>query len=92
MREEIETIGEDEPVPIEVLLGVYHAFHANDNTFDNGLGFLDSLWKKLHRPFQLNWNVPELKNKIRNSENPQQVFLDTLRNILTAQMIEYYGL
>ena len=88
----MDTIEDENNIPIETLVGVHYAYHKNDADFDGGLNFLDLLFKKLNKPFKLNWNVEEMKNQIRNSDNPQMAYLDLLRNILTTDMTAYYGL
>ena len=82
---------DDDEVPIETIFGIYHAFHSHDENFDGGLGFLDRLWNKLYTPFYLDWNLDEMKNQIRNSNDPQETYLGLLRNTLTREMIAYYG-
>lgn len=83
--------GHEDLINIYMLLGVYYAYHHRDNNFDGGLSFLDELYKKLHRRFNLNWNVEHMKQEIRTSTNPPIAFLDMLRNQVTSQMVVYYG-
>jgi hypothetical protein len=75
----------------EVLLMIDYAFHNTDNDYDDGLSFLNRLHSKLSEPFHLQWNLPNLKQFIRSSNNPSQTFLDVLNEILSDEMIVYYG-
>jgi hypothetical protein len=78
--------------PCPYLLGIHYVFHKDDPDFDNGLALLDALWAKLHSPFRLDWNVVDMKDRIRNSDDPQEAYKSLLGSILTNQMIAYYGL
>jgi hypothetical protein len=75
----------------EVLLMIDYAYHNTDNDYDDGLSFLNRLYTKLSEPFHLQWNLPNLKQFIRSSNDPPQMFLDVLNEILTDEMILYYG-
>lgn len=76
----------------EVLLMIDYAYHNTDNNYDEGLSFLNRLQAKLSEAFPIQWNVQNLKSFIRNSNDPTQTFLDVLNEILTEEMIVYYGL
>jgi len=75
----------------EVLLMIDYAYHNTDDDYDDGLSFLNRLYSKLSAPFHLQWNLPNLKQFIRSSNDPSQTFLDVLNEILSDEMIIYYG-
>lgn len=75
----------------EVLLMIDYAYHNTDNDYDDGLSFLNRLQSKLSGAFPIQWNLPNLKQFIRNSNDPAETFLDVLNEILSDEMILYYG-
>lgn len=75
----------------EVLLMIDYAYHNTDNDYDDGLSFLNRLHSKLSEPFHLQWNLPNLKQFIRSSNDPSATFVDVLNEILSDEMILYYG-
>lgn len=78
-------------VTAEVLLMIDYAFHNTDNDYDGGLSFLDRLQAKLSGVFPIQWNIQNLKKFVQDSNDPVQMFLDILNEILTDEMIVYYG-
>lgn len=78
-------------ITAEFLLMVDYAHRNTDDDYDDGLSFLNRLESKLMGVFPIQWNIQNLKNFIRNSKNPAQTFLDILNEILTEEMILYYG-
>jgi hypothetical protein len=76
----------------EVLLMIDYAYHNTDNDYDDGLSFLNRLHSKLSQAFPIQWNVQNLKHYVRTSNDPAETFLDILNEILTANMIVYYGI
>jgi hypothetical protein len=87
----IDSIGDDEITP-ELLLMIDYAYHNTDKNYDDGLSFLDRLYSKLAIYFPIQWNVNNLKVSIRNSKTPSVTFVAILNEILTTDMIEWYGL
>jgi hypothetical protein len=75
----------------EMLLMVDFAFHNTDDTYGDGTSFLDRLYEKLSRSFDIRWNVHTLKNIIHGSNSPPTTFVDILNEILTEEMIACYG-
>jgi hypothetical protein len=75
----------------EVLLMIDYAYHNTEDDYDDGLSFLNRLQAKLSRVFPIQWNIQNLKKFIRESNNPSQMFVDVLNEILTEDMIAYYG-
>lgn len=78
-------------VTVETLLMIDYAYHNEDQDYDDGLSFLDRLYKKLSMYFQISWDVEYLKDLLRKSENPSEDFVAVLKEILTDDMIECYG-
>jgi hypothetical protein len=75
----------------EFLLMVDFAYHNTDSNYDDGLSFLDRLHWKLSMYFPIQWNVPNMKKMVRESNNPAGTFVDILNEILTDSMIACYG-
>lgn len=82
---------QDTEITPEILLMIDYAFHNTDDNYDHGLSFLDRLHKKLSKYFDLQWNIPNLKDMIRSSTYPCMTYLDILNEILTDKMIMVYG-
>jgi hypothetical protein len=82
---------QDVDITPEVLLMIDFAYHNGDRNYDGGLSFLDRLYRKLSLYFQIQWNVSNLKDMIKSSNNPSSTFIDVLNEILTNEMIECYG-
>lgn len=78
-------------VTVETLVMIDYAFHSEDQDYDEGLSFLDRLYKKLSMYFEINWDVEYLKDLLRKSEKPSEDFIAVLKEILTDDMIECYG-
>ncbi len=76
----------------EVLLMIDYAYHNTDDDYDDGLSFLNRLQSKLSGVFPIQWNIQNLKKFVRDSSDPSQMFLDVLNEILTEDMIAYYGI
>jgi hypothetical protein len=75
----------------EFLLMIDFAFHNTESNYEDGLSFLDRPHWKLSKYFPIQWNILNMKNMIRNSNNPSGTFVDILNEILTDSMIECYG-
>ena len=75
----------------EVLLMIDYAYHNTDYNYDDGLSFLDRLHWKLSMYYPIQWNLPNLKKMIRESNNPCSTFIDILNELLTEDMIACYG-
>lgn len=88
----LNQIYDDRDITAELLLMIDFAYHNTDLNYDDGLSFLDRLHKKLSTYFPIQWNVENLKNTIRNSDNPPSQFVDCLNEILTPSMIQCYGI
>jgi hypothetical protein len=72
------------------LLMVDYYYHHQENDYDEGLSFLDRLNHKLGR-FH-NWDVNEMKVRIKNSENPVDEYLLAVSEMLAdARDVFYYG-
>lgn len=82
---------QDADISPEILLMIDFAFHNTDSNYEHGLSFLDRLHWKLSKYFDIQWNVQNLKNSIRNSNNPSGTFVDILNELLTDSMIACYG-
>jgi len=78
-------------ITAEFLLMIDYAYHNTDNDYDDGLSFLNRLQSKLSGAFPIQWNIQNLKKFIRESPNPSEMFVDVLNEILTDEMITYYG-
>jgi hypothetical protein len=79
-------------ITAETLLMIDYAYYHEDPNYGDGLSFLDRLYNKLSKYFDLDhWDVEEMKITIRNSEDPPSAFIQTLLNILDEDMIECYG-
>jgi hypothetical protein len=82
---------QDIDITPEFLLMTDFAYHNADNDYDEGLSFLDRLHWKISIYYQINWNVVNLKNTIRASNNPSETFVMILNEILTDDMVACYG-
>jgi len=82
---------QDVDITPEILLMIDFAYHNTDRNYDYGLSFLDRLHRKLSMYFPIQWNVPNLKKMIRESNNPCGTFIDILNEILTENMVACYG-
>lgn len=76
----------------QTLLMIDYAYHNTDDDYDNGLSFLDRLHKKLSKFYPIQWNVPNLKQTVRDAYNPSVMFIDILNEILTDDMVACYGI
>ncbi len=77
--------------PAELLM-IDFAYHNSDVDYDDGLSFLDRLYSKLGHHFDIRWNIANLKLMIRGSKTPSITFVDVLNELLTQDMIEFYGI
>lgn len=75
---------------IRALIAIDYYYHREDNNYDGGLSMLDRLAYKL-RCFDHNWDVQNLKERIRSANSPQDEFVNVLTDILASEMIGYYG-
>lgn len=87
----LKNIEEADVLP-ETLLTIDYAFHNTDENYDDGLSFLDRLHRKLSKFYPIQWNLENMKNTVRNSNNPATTFVDMLNEILTHDMLACYGL
>ena len=78
-------------ITAEILLMLDYAYHNTDEDYGDGLSFLDRLHWKLSLYFQINWNMNNLKDTIRNSNQPCNTFVNILNEILTQEMLACYG-
>ena len=76
----------------EILLMIDYAYHHEDENYGDGLSFLDRLYKKLSKYFELNWPLDTMKNTIRNAPNPPAAFEHMLYIMLDENMMECYGI
>ena len=77
---------------VETLVMIDYAYHNEDENYQEGLSFLDRLHKKLSNFFEISWDVEYLKDLLRKSENPSEDFIAVLKEILTQEMMECYGI
>jgi len=75
----------------EILLMIDYVYHNEDDDYEGGLSFLDRLHKKLSLYFEIQWNLPVLKNMIKSTDNPQAAFIYILNELLKPEMISIYG-
>ena len=72
------------------ILMVDYSVHHQDNDYDEGLSFIDRLNKKLGK-FH-NWNVNELKLRIKNAQQPVGEYLLVISEMLAdPKDVFYYG-
>jgi hypothetical protein len=77
----------------EILLMIDYAYYHDDPNYEDGLSFLDRLYNKLSKYFNVNWPLDIMKNTIRNAPNPFDAFLNVLGIMLDNQeMMECYGI
>jgi hypothetical protein len=81
----------NENISVATLIGIHYAYYKDDPYFEGGLNLFDLLYKKLHVPYKLEWNIDILKNIIRFSKDPCQSYMDVLNTIITNKMIADYG-
>ena len=77
---------------VETLVMIDYAYHNEDENYQEGLSFLDRLHKKLSNFFEISWDIEYLKDLLRKSENPSEDFIAVLKEILTQEMMECYGI
>lgn len=87
----LDSVRNDRDVDVKLLLTIDYAYHNTDKNYEDGLSFLDRLHSKLSKYYPLQWNINNLKNTIRSSNDPSCAFLDCLNEILTDDMIVCYG-
>ena len=75
----------------EILLMIDYAYYHEDPNYGDGLSFLDRLYNKLSKYFNINWNVENMKILIRTAEDPSSEFIVVLNELLTEDMIDCYG-
>ena len=79
-------------ITVETLLTIDYAYHHEQADYEDGLSFLNRLHKKLSNFFELSWDIEYLKKIIKESEDPSQAFVEVLKEILSEDMIECYGI
>jgi hypothetical protein len=77
--------------PVELLM-IDFAYHNSDVDYEDGLSFLDRLHSKLGHYFNIRWNIANIKLMVRASNTPSVTFVDVLNELLTQDMIEFYGI
>ena len=74
------------------LVAIDYAFNHNQNDYDDGLSFLDRLHRKLGQ-FHNEWNIEQMKNDIRNANQPMDRYKEVIELMLAdPRDIAYYGL
>ena len=81
----------DEDVSFEELIKIDYAFHHTDPLYDGGLSFIDRINDKIGR-FHPAWNIDNIKQHIRDAQNPQLEYILVVSAMFTRPgMIAYYG-
>jgi hypothetical protein len=81
----------DEDVSFEELIKIDYFFHHTDPSYDGGLSFLDRIAAKIGR-FHPAWNIENIKQHIRDAENPQLEYILVVSSMFSRPgMIAYYG-
>jgi len=87
----VSTLNEKTPTWSD-LLTIDYFYHHHMENYDGGLSFLDRLFDKLGQ-FHPEWNIEDLKNAIRNSNNPVLVYTDIIHYMLEdPRDVTYYGI
>jgi len=78
-------------VSFEQLIKIDYAFHHTDPLYDGGLSFIDRIDDKIGK-FHPNWNIQNIKQHVRNAENPSLEYILVVSAMLSQPgMIAYYG-
>jgi hypothetical protein len=85
----LSVLNENDDVPLELIVMIDHAYHAQDSEYDGGLSFFDRLHWKLSLFFELGWTPEELKNQVRGGSTVD--YMNLLRSILDKEAIDIYG-
>lgn len=90
VSEELENIG-DGHVDESVLIMIDYAYHSHEPNYDYGLSFLDRIAAKIGR-FHPNWDIQEMKQQIRDSDNPEEEYIKIIIKMFEKPgMFAYYG-
>ena len=93
LKAEIANIDEDDFASIDVLMKVDYVYHHHDNDYDGGLSFIDRLYKKVGQYDWNNWDTNQLKENIRNSNDPQAEYVRVISQMLSDNRnVAIYGL
>lgn len=75
----------------EILVMIDFAYHNRDDNYENGLSFLDRLYGKLSKSFDIDWDLENIKNAIVWSNEPSVTYIEVLKQLLTQEMVDWYG-
>lgn len=91
--ETLDRMEDGEQVSVNMLVMIHYAFHQYDTDFDGGLNFLDRLHHKLAPYFEeIMWDLDGIKDIIRTSPKPEEAYYEILEQMLTPEMIAFYGI
>lgn len=77
---------------VELIVAIHFGAKSNEPDFDGGLSLFDKLYRKLSIFFEINWDVSEMKKRVRESNDSEEEYINVLKSILTKPMMECYGL
>lgn len=83
----------DENIPIwSDLLIIDYFYYNHSSDYEGGISFIDRLNKKLGH-FHSNWDIEGLKKIIRQSDNPEAVYVGIIKYMLEdPHDVFYYGI
>lgn len=92
-KDELEDPLSQNDITLSDIVKVHYAYTHDKPDFDGGLNLFDKLKKKLNLYYSnvKNWNLTEMKDRIRNSAYPDIEFMLVLDEILMQDMINCYG-
>lgn len=92
LTNEINQLGEDELATVQLLVKVDYVYHHHENNYDGGLSFLDRINRKLGRFQDNNWDIQQMKDQIRNSNNPHGEYMWVIGQMFSdVRNIAIYG-
>ena len=91
IQNDINNLG-DNVCEFDLLIKIDYCYYHQSNNYDGGLSFLDRINRKLGQ-FHPEWNIENMKNNIRNANDPCEEFIRTIDFMFSdIRDITYYGL
>lgn len=75
----------------EIIVMIDYAYHNTDDNYENGLSFISRLHNKLSKYFEIDWDIENIKQAIVWSNEPTVTYIEVLKQLLTQEMIDWYG-
>jgi hypothetical protein len=76
---------------LRAMIAIDYFYHRQENNYDGGLSMLDRVGRKLRHIYP-NLDIQEMKDRVRNANNEQDMFVTVINEIFRDDAdIGYYG-